>query len=413
MKKILLGQIILGTFLYGSEVSLDELLKSVEKNSYENKLYNVKKEENKEQEKILKKGKYNGINIQGESEYKKNQEKYILKNKATFGDFYIEGEKEKQLNSKGALGIEISLKDKIFSKEDSQLKNLINKKHIDKIDYVENLKNEKIKLIELYKNYKDNEFELKLKENALKTLEKEKNILEKSYSLGNISKIDLNSLMVTYNNLQLEIKNIKSILEQIKKIFFYEFQIEIGEQKLKEIHLENKNLEKYIKNIGKNSIEKLELEKTISEENLKYIKYDNKVPEFYIGGERNLESSDNRVFLRFSKDIFYEDTRYIEEKSSLEKININLEREKNKILSEHYKIEDGYFTLEKEFLILKNRSTLEKDKYEIKKIENKLGKISYTEVMETFDNYLELEVLKEKAKNSLNSYMYIIKIKGE
>lgn len=413
MKKILLGQIILGTFLYGSEVSLDELLKSVEKNSYENKLYNIKKEENKEQEKILKKGKYNGINIQGESEYKKNQEKYILKNKATFGDFYIEGEKEKQLNSKGSLGIEISLKDKIFSREDSQLRNLINKKYIDKIDYIENLKNEKIKLIELYKNYKDNEFELKLKENALKTLEKEKSILEKSYSLGNISKIDLNSLMVTYNNLQLEIKNIKSILKQIKKIFFYEFQIEIGEQKLKEIHSENKNLEKYIKNIGKNSIEKLELEKNISEENLKYIKYDNKVPEIYIGGERNLENSDNRIFLRFSKDIFYEDTRYIEEKSSLEKININLEREKNKISSEHYKIEDSYFTLEKEFLILKNRSTLEKDKYEIKKIENKLGKISYTEVMETFDNYLELEVLKEKAKNSLNSYMYIIKIKGE
>ena len=85
----------------------------------------------------------------------------------------------------------------------------------------------------------------------------------------------------------------------------------------------------------------------------------------------------------------------------------------NEVIAERYKIQDNYYTLQKDYLVLENRVDLEKSKYEIKKLENTLGKVSYTEVMEAFDNYLELEVSKEKAKNSLNSYIYQIIVRSE
>lgn len=56
---------------------------------------------------------------------------------------------------------------------------------------------------------------------------------------------------------------------------------------------------------------------------------------------------------------------------------------------------------------------LEEQKYLIKLLENKLGKISYLEVMESFNKALELKIREEKAKNTLSAYIYEIKIRGE
>ncbi|MGL5176069.1 MAG: TolC family protein, partial [Cetobacterium sp.] len=85
----------------------------------------------------------------------------------------------------------------------------------------------------------------------------------------------------------------------------------------------------------------------------------------------------------------------------------------NEAMAERYKVQDSYFTLQKDYLVLENRANLEKSKYDIKKLENSLGKVSYTEVMEAFDTYLELQVSKEKAKNSLNAYIYQIIVRSE
>ncbi len=172
-------------------------------------------------------------------------------------------------------------------------------------------------------------------------------------------------------------------------------------------------MDRYITNVGEKDIQKLQLEKNITKENIKYMKYYNKMPEVSVGIERNNENNENRVFLKFSKDIFYKDINLYNEESSLMQQEVTYNQKVNEAMAERYKVQDSYFTLQKDYLVLENRANLEKSKYDIKKLENSLGKVSYTEVMEAFDTYLELQVLKEKAKNSLNAYIYQIIVRSE
>lgn len=231
--------------------------------------------------------------------------------------------------------------------------------------------------------------------------------------MGSIPKIDLDSLLVSYNSIKLEIDKIEHILEKIIERFYYDYGLKLQEAKLADIAPNKNNLEKYISLVGEKDLKKLNLEKEITKENIKYLKYDNKVPEISVGVERNTLNDENRVFLKFSKDIFYKDIDLSNEESSLMEKEVTYNQRANEVIAERYKIQDNYYTLQKDYLVLENRVDLEKSKYEIKKLENTLGKVSYTEVMEAFDNYLELEVSKEKAKNSLNSYIYQIIVRSE
>ncbi|MCQ9627445.1 MAG: TolC family protein [Cetobacterium somerae] len=413
MKKYILITLLLSKLIYSQEVSLDKLLNEINKTSYENQIYNIKNNQNNFKEDYYKTGRYNGVKVDGGTEYKDKENRYTFESSVSYGDFYVQGEKVKNDENKVTYGAKRSLKDLVFSKDDNELSKLKVTRDITKIDLKQGIESQKLSLINLYKDYKDNQFELKLKQNALQTLEKEKKVLEKSYQMGSIPKIDLDSLLVSYNSIKLEIDKIEHILEKIIERFYYDYGLKLQEAKLADIAPNKNNLEKYISLVGEKDLKKLNLEKEITKENIKYLKYDNKVPEISVGVERNTLNDENRVFLKFSKDIFYKDIDLSNEESSLMEKEVTYNQRANEIIAERYKIQDNYYTLQKDYLVLENRVDLEKSKYEIKKLENTLGKVSYTEVMEAFDNYLELEVSKEKAKNSLNSYIYQIIVRSE
>lgn len=411
MKKYLVMTLLISKLLYSQEVTLDDLLNQLDKTSYENKIFQIKNQRDDIRENIYKSGKYNGVNVAGDSDYKDEEKVYTMKGTLSYGDFYVQGEKKKNQDDRATFGVEKSLKDWVFSKEDSQLNKLKVSRNITELEWKQALENQKLNLINLYKTYKDNQFELKLKKNALKTLEKEKKILEKSYQLDHIAKIDLDSLMVTYNNINLEIKNIEQILNKIIGRFYYDYGITLKDKTLKDLNPSKNNLEKYISQVGEKQLQKLSLEKEITKENIKYLKYDNSIPDISLGLERNKD--ENRIFLKFSKDLFHEDIDLTDQEGSLREQEVTYTQKSQETLGERYKIQDSFYTLEKEFLVLQNKVSLEKSKYEIKKLENSLGKISYTEVMESFDDYLQLQVQEEKAKNSLNAYIYEIIVRGE
>lgn len=413
MKKYILITLLLSKLIYSQEVSLDKLLNEINKTSYENQIYNIKNNQNNFKEDYYKTGRYNGVKVDGGTEYKDKENRYTFESSVSYGDFYVQGEKVKNDENKVTYGAKRSLKDLVFSKDDNELSKLKVTRDITKIDLKQGIESQKLSIINLYKDYKDNQFELKLKQNALQTLEKEKKVLEKSYQMGSIPKIDLDSLLVSYNSIKLEIDKIEHILEKIIERFYYDYGLKLQEAKLADIAPNKNNLEKYISLVGEKDLKKLNLEKEITKENIKYLKYDNKVPEISVGVERNTLNDENRVFLKFSKDIFYKDINLSNEESSLMEKEVTYNQRANEVIAERYKIQDNYYTLQKDYLVLENRVDLEKSKYEIKKLENTLGKVSYTEVMEAFDNYLELEVSKEKAKNSLNSYIYQIIVRSE
>ena len=413
MKKYILIALLLSKLIYSQEVSLDNLLNEINKTSYENQIYNIKNNQNNFKEDYYKTGRYNGVKIDGGTEYKSKENRYTFESSVGYGDFYVQGEKVKNDENKVIYGAKRSLKDLVFSKDDSELNKLKVTRDITKIDLKQGIETQKLSLINLYKDYKDNQFELKLKQNALQTLEKEKKVLEKSYQMGSIPKIDLDSLLVSYNSISLEIDKIKNILDKIIERFYYDYGLKLQGTNLADLAPNKSDLDKYISLVGEKDLKKLNLEKEITKENIKYLKYDNKVPEISVGVERNSLNDENRVFFKFSKDIFYKDIDLSNEQSSLMEKEVIYKQKANEVIAERYKVQDNYYTLQKDYLVLENRTDLEKSKYEIKRLENTLGKVSYTEVMEAFDNYLELEVSKEKARNSLNAYIYQIIVRSE
>lgn len=137
------------------------------------------------------------------------------------------------------------------------------------------------------------------------------------------------------------------------------------------------------------------------------------MPELYLGVGRDEKIDENRVYLKVSKDIFYKDLALMDEKSSLTEKEIKLSQKTLDVKSERLKYERELYSLSKDLEVTSNDRALEESKYNIKKLENQLGKIRYLDVMESFNDYLELKIKEEKSKNNLNAFVYELKIRGE
>ena len=407
---------------YGKNIKLDDMLKTLEEKSYEREIFDLEQKKNLSKEKYYNLDNYNGVRGEISTDYDYEEDKIKSNGRVSYGDFYLDLSKDKINSQKNSdtdviIGINKSLKDMFYSKSDSEIKKLEYSKKNTEYSYYDDLETKKISLINLYEEYKNNEFEIKLKTNNLTRLKSEEKILKKSYELGATPKIDLDTLQTSRNNLEIELKYLKENIKKIKNRFLYEFGIDISKDELMDIEIPKVNISDFISNIGERKISRLGLEKEITKENIKYLKYSNKVPEVLVGVEHqernNGYSDENRVFLKLSKDIFYYDINLENEKITLDQQEINIQKEKEINISKKLEVEENCNNLYKNYLVNKNKAELEKNKYEIINLKYKLGDVTYVDVMDVFDDYLNYQVAAEKAKNLFNGYIYEILVRGE
>lgn len=407
---------------YGKNIKLDDMLKTLEEKSYEREIFDLEQKKNLSKEKYYNLDNYNGVRGEISTDYDYEEDKIKSNGRVSYGDFYLDLSKDKINSQKNSdtdviIGVNKSLKDMFYSKSDSEIKKLEYSKKNTEYSYYDNLETKKISLINLYEEYKNNEFEIKLKTNNLTRLKSEEKILKKSYELGATPKIDLDTLQTSRNNLEIELKYLKENIKKIKNRFLYEFGIDISKDELMDIEIPKVNISDFISNIGERKISRLGLEKEITKENIKYLKYSNKVPEVLVGIEHqernNGYSDENRVFLKLSKDIFYYDINLENEKIALEQQEINIQKEKEINISKKLEVEENCNNLYKNYSVNKNKAELEKNKYEIISLKYKLGDVTYVDVMDVFDDYLNYQVSAEKAKNLFNGYIYEILVRGE
>ena len=407
---------------YGKNIKLDDMLKTLEKKSYEREIFDLEQKKNLSKEKYYNLDNYNGVRGEISTDYDYEEDKIKSNGRVSYGDFYLDLSKDKINSQKNSdtdviIGINKSLKDMFYSKSDSEIKKLEYSKKNTEYSYYDDLETKKISLINLYEEYKNNEFEIKLKTNNLTRLKSEEKILKKSYELGATPKIDLDTLQTSRNNLEIELKYLKENIKKIKNRFLYEFGIDISKDQLMDIEIPKVNISDFISNIGERKISRLGLEKEITKENIKYLKYSNKIPEVLVGVEHqernNGYSDENRVFLKLSKDIFYYDINLENEKITLDQQEINIQKEKEINISKKLEVEENCNNLYKNYLVNKNKAELEKNKYEIINLKYKLGDVTYVDVMDVFDDYLNYQVAAEKAKNLFNGYIYEILVRGE
>ena len=407
---------------YGKNIKLDDMLKTLEEKSYEREIFDLEQKKNLSKEKYYNLDNYNGVRGEISTDYDYEEDKIKSNGRVSYGDFYLDLSKDKINSQKNSdtdviIGVNKSLKDMFYSKSDSEIKKLEYSKKNTEYSYYDDLETKKISLINLYEEYKNNEFEIKLKTNNLTRLKSEEKILKKSYELGATPKIDLDTLQTSRNNLEIELKYLKENIKKIKNRFLYEFGIDISKDQLMDIEIPKVNISDFISNIGERKISRLGLEKEITKENIKYLKYSNKVPEVLVGVEHqernNGYSDENRVFLKLSKDIFYYDINLENEKITLDQQEINIQKEKEINISKKLEVEENCNNLYKNYLVNKNKAELEKNKYEIINLKYKLGDVTYVDVMDVFDDYLNYQVAAEKAKNLFNGYIYEILVRGE
>lgn len=407
---------------YGKNIKLDDMLKTLEEKSYEREIFDLEQKKNLSKEKYYNLDNYNGVRGEISTDYDYEEDKIKSNGRVSYGDFYLDLSKDKINSQKNSdtdviIGVNKSLKDMFYSKSDSEIKKLEYSKKNTEYSYYDDLETKKISLINLYEEYKNNEFEIKLKTNNLTRLKSEEKILKKSYELGATPKIDLDTLQTSRNNLEIELKYLKENIKKIKNRFLYEFGIDISKDELMDIEIPKVNISDFISNIGERKISRLGLEKEITKENIKYLKYSNKIPEVLVGVEHqernNGYSDENRVFLKLSKDIFYYDINLENEKITLDQQEINIQREKEINISKKLEVEENCNNLYKNYLVNKNKAELEKNKYEIINLKYKLGDVTYVDVMDVFDDYLNYQVAAEKAKNLFNGYIYEILVRGE
>ena len=407
---------------YGKNIKLDDMLKTLEEKSYEREIFDLEQKKNLSKEKYYNLDNYNGVRGEISTDYDYEEDKIKSNGRVSYGDFYLDLSKDKINSQKNSdtdvvIGVNKSLKDMFYSKSDSEIKKLEYSKKNTEYSYYDDLETKKISLINLYEEYKNNEFEIKLKTNNLTRLKSEEKILKKSYELGATPKIDLDTLQTSRNNLEIELKYLKENIKKIKNRFLYEFGIDISKDELMDIEIPKVNISDFISNIGERKISRLGLEKEITKENIKYLKYSNKIPEVLVGIEHqernNGYSDENRVFLKLSKDIFYYDINLENEKITLDQQEINIQKEKEINISKKLEVEENCNNLYKNYLVNKNKAELEKNKYEIINLKYKLGDVTYVDVMDVFDDYLNYQVAAEKAKNLFNGYIYEILVRGE
>lgn len=413
MKKILFIFLTLSLISYGDEVTLDDLLDKLTETSYRKEIYELEQKKTDTLEKFYKMDNYNGVKSSVTTSYDDTEQIYKTTGRAEFGDLYIEGKRNHNPENDLIFGINKNIKNMIFSENDSNLLKNDLKKEADKYTFLKNMESQKIALIALYRDYKNMEFEIKIKKNGLKTLKSEEKTLEKSFELGAIPKIELESLQYSRKNLEIEIHTLEENLKKIKTRFLYDFKIDISDKTLSNIEPNYKEINEYISTIGYKDIEKLRIEKDIIKENIRYMNYNDKVPDFSLGLERDTRLDENRIVFKISKPLFYYNADLENERTSFKQQEILLNQKIEENAAEKLNIETTYANYIKEYKVLRNKADLEKNKYEIKKLEYSLGKIDYPEVMESFDDYMEYEVSQEKAKNILNSYVYEIMVRGE
>lgn len=259
MKKVfLLIYCSLGIISYGKEINLDMLLNEISRTSYQNKIYEIKQNTNDAKEKYYKLDTFNGVETSVSSEYSNREDSFQTTGKVSYGPFYVEGTKPYSSDDDYAVfGIEKSLKDLIFSKSDSELDKLEISREIDRVTHEKNMETQKIDLINLYRDYKINELELKIKKNGLTTLKKEEENMKKSFNLGAIAKIELDTLQYSIRNLEIEIKNLEDNLVKLQGRFYYEYKFDIRNSALAEIAPVEKNISELLRKYGAKDLDKL------------------------------------------------------------------------------------------------------------------------------------------------------------
>ena len=431
MKKILMFFLLMASISSFSQESLtiDEALSRVgnNKESYEFKSFENTKEATDIRIKDNKLGDFNGVTISSsynitENNFEDRERKYdkTFQNKASYGPFFVNYNFVERDRSYVSYGVEKNLKDVFYSKYKSNIKVYDYQQELNKISYDKTIENKKINLVNLYNDILNTKNELEYRRKAYEHYKVDLDKFKKSYELGASPKINLESAELEAEDSKLQIDILETKLKSLYEIGKTDYNIDFENYKLVDFIDNNESIEKLLANYMKKDIAELKLNLSVAEERKKYSNYDRHMPDLYLAYERvdrNLRGDryyrDQDIFsIRFSKKLFSTDSDYKLSELEVENLKNDLNEKIRLINAEKIKLKAEYYELSKLLSIASKKSQLAYKKYLIKEKEYELSRASYLDVIDEYNKYLSLEIENKRAKNTLNSFIYKLKIKG-
>ena len=431
MKKILMFFLLMASISSFSQESLtiDEALSRVgnNKESYEFKSFEKTKEATDIRIKDNKLGDFNGVTISSsynitENNFEDRDRKYdkTFQNKASYGPFFVNYNFVERDRSYVSYGVEKNLKDVFYSKYKSNIKVYDYQQELNKISYDKTIENKKINLVNLYNDILNTKNELEYRRKAYEHYKVDLDKFKKSYELGASPKINLESAELEAEDSKLQIDILETKLKSLYEIGKTDYNIDFENYKLVDFIDNNESIEKLLANYMEKDIAELKLNLSVAEERKKYSNYDRHMPDLYLAYERvdrNLRGDryyrDQDIFsIRFSKKLFSTDSDYKLSELEVENLKNDLNEKIRVINAEKIKLKTEYYELSKLLSIASKKSQLAYKKYLIKEKEYELSRASYLDVIDEYNKYLSLEIENKRAKNTLNSFIYKLKIKG-
>ena len=431
MKKILLFFLILTSLSCSAQetLSIDEALNRVgnDRESYEFKKFQNSQEGTNVKIKDNKLGDFNGVTLSSgynisENNFDNRPRKYdrTFQNKATYGPFFVNYNYVQSERSYVSFGVEKNLKDVFYSKYNSNLKINNLQLELNKISYDKNIQTKKINLVSLYQDILNTKNELEYRKKAYEHYKVDLDKFKKSYELGASPKINLESAELEAEDSKLQIDILETKLKSLYEIGKTDYNIDFENYKLVDFIDNNESIEKLLASYMEKDIAELKLNLSVAEERKKYSNYDRHMPDLYLAYERvdrNLRGDryyrDQDIFsIRFSKKLFSTDSDYKLSELEVENLKNDLNEKIRVINAEKIKLKAEYYELSKLLSIASKKSQLAYKKYLIKEKEYELSRASYLDVIDEYNKYLSLEIENKRAKNTLNSFIYKLKIKG-
>ena len=431
MKKILMFFLLMASISSFSQESLtiDEALSRVgnNKESYEFKSFENTKEATDIRIKDNKLGDFNGVTISSsynitENNFEDRERKYdkTFQNKASYGPFFVNYNFVERDRAYVSYGVEKNLKDVFYSKYKSNIKVYDYQQELNKISYDKTIENKKINLVNLYNDILNTKNELEYRRKAYEHYKVDLDKFKKSYELGASPKINLESAELEAEDSKLQIDILETKLKSLYEIGKTDYNIDFENYKLVDFIDNNESIEKLLASYMEKDIAELKLNLSVAEERKKYSNYDRHMPDLYLAYERvdrNLRGDryyrDQDIFsIRFSKKLFSTDSDYKLSELEVENLKNDLNEKIRLINAEKIKLKAEYYELSKLLSIASKKSQLAYKKYLIKEKEYELSRASYLDVIDEYNKYLSLEIENKRAKNTLNSFIYKLKIKG-
>ena len=431
MKKILMFFLLMASISSFSQESLtiDEALSRVENNrkSYEFKSFENTKEATDIRIKDNKLGDFNGVTISSsynitENNFEDRDRKYdkTFQNKASYGPFFVNYNFVERDRSYVSYGVEKNLKDVFYSKYKSNIKVYNYQQELNKISYDKTIENKKINLVNLYNDILNTKNELEYRREGYEHYKVDLDKSKKSYELGTSPKINLESAELEVEDSKLQIDILETKLKSLYEIGKTDYNIDFENYKLVDFIDNNESIEKLLASYMEKDIAELKLNLSVAEERKKYSNYDRHMPDLYLAYERvdrNLRGDryyrDQDIFsIRFSKKLFSTDSDYKLSELEVENLKNDLNEKIRVINAEKIKLKAEYYELSKLLSIASKKSQLAYKKYLIKEKEYELSRASYLDVIDEYNKYLSLEIENKRARNTLKSFIYKLKIKG-